>query len=249
MDSEHRHELEENELAGWLTEKVEWVQAKLPQIVVSIIALIAAVAGWAAYSNNAEAQRAESWRSYSLAVGGVNPSLEGLQQAATDNAGTEVEAWSRITWADGKLLNGASSYLRDRVKSEEDITDAEAAYKELLSAKNSDIADRATFGLARILEIRGDLDAAREHYGRVSGPFAQLAADRAEELASEKVIAGYAWITQTSAASSDTTTDESSMDVASEETEEDADATLDALLENIAEEVEEATEEAAPAQE
>lgn len=264
MDSEHRHELEENELAGWLTEKVQWVQAKLPQIVVSIIALIAAIAGWSAYSNNAEAKRAESWRSYSLAVGGVNPSLEALQLAATENPGTEVETWSRITWADGQLFNGANYYLRDRIKSEEALTEAETAYKELVSAKNTEIADRAAYGLARILDLRGDLDAAREQYARVGGPFAELAADRAEELASEKVIASYAWITQTSAAPTDTATGDrpdltpDAIDLPADEETEDPDATLDALLEDIAtdaaeetvEEItEEAGEEAAPDQE
>ena len=264
MDSEHRHELEENELAGWLAEKVAWVQAKLPQIVMSLIALVAAVAGWAAYTNNAEASRAESWRSFSLAVEGLRPNLEALQQAASENPGTQVEAWSRITWADGRLWAGANYYLRDRTKSDEALTDAETTYKELQSAKNAEIADRAAYGLARVLEARGDLEAAREQYGRVGGPFAQLAAERAEELASDKVVGSYAWITQTSAAPTDPsavtrpdmTPDAIALpsgDEASGDEEADPDATLDALLEGIAEDVEKAvsetTEEAAPVQE
>ncbi len=245
MDSEHRHELEENELAGWLTEKVEWVQSNLPLIVASLIALIAAVAGWAAYANNAEAKRADSWRTFTLAVEGVRPSLEALQQAADENPGTEVEQWARVTWADGRLWQGANVYLRDRTQAEEALAEAEATYKTLLSAKNPEIADRATYGLARILEMRGDLEAAREQYSRVGGPFAEIAAARAEALGSDRVKASYAWITQTTAAPSgpttgerpDLTPDDIALPGASDETA-DPDATLDALLEDIAADVE-----------
>ena len=260
MDSEHRHELEENDLDKWLAEKLKMIQAIWPQLVTGLVALLVAAGGWAYYSSQAEAQRADSWRTFTLAVEGVRPSLEALQQAADENPGSEVETWSRITWADGRLWQGANIFMRNRSDSDKALTEAEDTYKTLLSARNSEIADRAAYGLARIYEMRGDLEAAREQYGRVGGPFAEIAAARAEELATDKTVASYAWITQTAATPSrgasgerpDLTPDAIALPGESDETA-DPDATLDSLLEDIAADAEEATEEtteeAAPVEE
>lgn len=226
MDSEHRHELEDNALAIWLADKIEAIKPHLTTIVAGVLAAVAAVVGWSAYKSTAAAGRADAWRSFALAVEGARPSLEGLRQAADENSGTVVEDWSLITWADGRLLSAANGYLADRDGALAAMQEAEDAYESLASSPLAEVRDRAAYGLARLYEMRGELDAAREQYARVGGPFAELASDRAAELASGRVADDYAWITQASTAAPPAT--DGASDAA-----EDAAGDFDDLLENF----------------
>lgn len=194
MDSEHRHELEENALANWLDEKIETLKPQLPAIVAALVVAVGGVVGWSVYRQSTDDALGAQWRAFTLAMEGRSPSLDMLKQAAVDHPNTGVEEWAEITWADGRLYAAAQLYFRQRSQSDEALAEAKGAYESLLSASNPEVADRAAYGLARALEMQGDLEAAREQYGRVAGPFATLAAERAEELTSSRVASDYEWI-------------------------------------------------------
>ncbi|MEO1495783.1 MAG: hypothetical protein AAFV43_01405 [Planctomycetota bacterium] len=195
MDSEHRHELEENVLAKWLEEKVETIKPQLPVIVTVLIAAVAGTVGWSAYQRSAEDATGGQWRSFTLAMEGQNPSLDALKQTALDYPDTGVAEWADITWADGRLWEASNQYLRDRTSALELVAEAKATYETLERASNPEVADRASYGLARALELEGDFAAAAEQYGRVGGPFALLAERRAEDLQDDEAKTEYGWLT------------------------------------------------------
>lgn len=239
MDSEHRHELEENSLATWLGDKIESLKPHAPTIGVGVVAVIAGVIGLNGWRTAAASAEADRWRDFAVAVEGATPNLEMLKQAAETNAGTAVEEWSEITWADGRLFEASSSYFRSREKADEAAEEAIAAYESLVSAKDRNVAERANFQLGRAYELQGKLDEAAKQYARVTGAFAAVAQARAEELESNKVKRAYEWITATSTASASTTIDPSENVLGGIEPDEielpevdaaDADATLDDLL-------------------
>lgn len=200
MDSQHRHDLEENSLAKWLEREIEAIKPKLPGILIGVIAVVGGVLGWSAYKDSAQAQKAESWRDYSLALEGVRPNLSVLKQTAEEHPDSSVEDWSLITWADGRLWNAATLYMRDRAKADEALTEAEETYQGLINASSGVVVGRANFGLGRVLEMKGDLEGASDQYNKVSGMFAEIAKERAEVLATASAKKSYAWITKIEAA-------------------------------------------------
>lgn len=242
MDSEHRHELEENDLAKWLEDKIEQIKPRLPAVGVGIVAVIAALVGltgWKASTAQAEAGR---WRQFSNAIEKLTPDLNMLKGAAEANPGTPVAEWSEVTWADGKLFQASTGYFRNRETADTNLDEAVGAYKKLLAAKDRDVAARANFQLARAYEMQGELEEAIKQYGRVTGAFEEVAQARAEELASPKVAASYEWITATKTASATSAIDSllGSDELTPDDIDvpEDSDAELQALLDTAQQEVE-----------
>lgn len=241
MDSQHRHELEENSLAKWLEREIESLKPKMPAILVGVIALIGGSLGWSAYQDSMQAQQAEAWRDFSLGLEGVRPNLSVLKQTAEEHPETSVEEWSLITWADGRLWNAATLYMRDRAKADTALEEAEATYGSLTNAANGDIVGRANYGLGRVLEMKGELEEAIKKYNKVSGMFAEIAKERAEVIATSNVKKSYAWITKVQAAPAAEEGEASDADLNAEEAI-DPTTTLDDLLRDSIDTTEEGDE-------
>ncbi len=229
MDSEHRHELEENALAKWLEREIKAIKPQLPLIIGILIAIGAGIFGYNAWKNYQEQEVAKQWRDFSVAVTGQRPDLDTLQSAIEDNPGTDVEEWSKITLADGKTFQASLAFMTDRAKSEELLAEAEEVYNLMLDESSvRDIKGRANFGLARIHEMRGELDKASEQYDKVQGMFKEIATERAEYLTSDVARSNSEWLNGVVAATTtETDTEEDTVDP--EETI-DPDAALDDLL-------------------
>lgn len=255
MDSEHRHELEENVLAGWLAKKVEGIKPQLPAIAVGAVVLIAGLIGLNGYRASAEAARADRWRDFAVAVEGAQPDESLLQQAMDANPGTPVAEWAEITWADGRLFDAANGFFRERKAADASVEKAIAAYERLIKAKDRNVAERANFQLARALELQGKLDEAAKQYARVTGAFATVAKNRAEELESASVKDAYSWITATANGPAATELGAGidgfePDDIALPEVDAaDADATLQDLLDTVEQEVDAAADAEAAAEE
>lgn len=199
MDSEHRHDLEENALARWLAEQIDQIKPQLPTLLLLAFLALAVGVGWSVYTRTASASRADAWRDYSLAIEDPQQQNVDSLQRAMDSDDADVMEWSTITFADGRVWQAANLYLVNREESDKALDEAEDFYNALVRAGNEEISDRAVYGLARVYEMRGNLDKARDQYAKVRGPFAEIAANRAEELASPRVVEDYAWLTHTEA--------------------------------------------------
>ncbi len=249
MDSQHRHELEENALAKWLTGKVEAIKPQLPAILLGVIVLVAAIIGVNSWKTSSAAAKADRWSDFAVALEQGNPDLIDLKSAADKNPGTAVADWADVTWADGKLYQASQTFFSNRTEADKAIEEAIAVYERLAQSGDRDIAERASFQLGRALELQGKLDDAIKQYGRVTGAFAAVAKSRIEQLETDSVKQSYEWITasKTGAAPAVTGATGGVLDSLDPDniplpdmTAEEAESTLDALLQDT--ETEETTE-------
>ena len=198
MDSEHRHELQENMLARWLGPRIEAIQPHLPTIILGFVGAMAATMAWNYYKQTSSEADEVSWQAYSIAMdtGASERSLLALEQVGEDHADSPAAAWAAVTWADGQLMMATGSYLTNRTFAEEALAKATDKYEALLADTSTDkiVRDRAHFGMAKLKELTGDIEGAREHYGQVGGAFEELASARAEALADEKIQADVEWL-------------------------------------------------------
>lgn len=202
MDAEHRHELQENALANWLADLIDKVQPQLPVIALGAGAALVGWFGWSSWSDSSDAVEESAWQSYSIAVNSGVPNLPVLKQVAEDHTGTTVVPWADITWADGRLMMASQALLRDRAQASPALDEAEAKYQALVASGSTPVRvrDRAHFGLARVAELRGDVEAAIAAYEQVGGAFEPIAENRVEELADERVKADVEWLASADAA-------------------------------------------------
>lgn len=242
MDSQHRHELEENALATWLADKVEAIKPHLPALLLGVIALVVAIIGVNSWKNSSAAAKADQWSDFAVALEQGNPDLVDLKSAADKNPGTAVADWSDVTWADGKLFQASQTFFSNRSEADKAIEEAIAVYQRLAPSRDRDIAERAGFQLGRALELQGKLDDAVKQYGRVTGAFAAVAKNRIEQLETDSVKQSYEWITASKTAASSATSgaaggvldnlDPDNIPLP-DMTAEEAESTLDALLQDV----------------
>lgn len=197
MDSQHRHELAENELAHWLEDFIENVKPYATLILIGVIGAVALFVAWGYYSDSSKASRAADWSLYTMtALEGV-PRMSTLETAALelDDAGAPAN-FASITWAEGKLYEASESVLTDREKAAAAADDARQKFERLLKANgvSQEIRNRAQFGLARSYEIDGDYEKAIAAYKETKGVFAELASQRAEELGKKSLQDDLAWL-------------------------------------------------------
>ncbi|TWT90642.1 hypothetical protein Mal64_10360 [Pseudobythopirellula maris] len=242
MDSEHRHELNENVLAKGISRVWENYGQHATVGIIACVAVVAGLVSMNVYKQSDKAIRSAAWSGYQIAMEDARPNLAVLSQTAEEYPGEPVADWSSITWADGKLWTASTTWLRNRASAEEALATAEETYERLTGSGDDVVANRALLGLARVNELRGDLDQASDYYGKVRGAFADMAAERAEQLAKPSVQSSYAWLSgvETPGAAIDElgpgTTDAKPDDLAMPEETIDPDAALQGIYDSYDEE-------------
>lgn len=197
MKSEHRHELETNELSAGLAKSIETVKPITGQILTVVGVLLGLYAGFSIWNAQTEETEREAWEAYAMATDSSDPEMKGLQRVAGDEkyAGTKMSEWAYVGWADRQVLNAMRYYFLDREKTEEILRSAEGIYQGFSKdASDPEVLNRARFGLARVYELQNKVDKAKEQYLTVRGNFQPQAAARAEHLASEDVKQTYDWL-------------------------------------------------------
>lgn len=207
MKSKHRHELETNWLATKLGEFIEDVRPYSSTIFGAVVVAIVAFVALSYFTGATSARQSEAWSSYNEAVEGVIPNLEELRLAAEQHAGSEMQRWADMTWADGHVWMAARDYLFNHATATENLNRAAGTYRKLLEdATDAQIESRAHFGLGRVYEMRGELDKAREEYLSVRGGFQELAEVRAKALEETKTKEAYDWLVSAQASRQQTPT-------------------------------------------
>jgi hypothetical protein len=99
------------------------------------------------------------------------------------------------TWADGQVLTAATHFIYNRTASLEALDRATSAYQSILqTSDNARLLNRAHLGLARVYEIRNEVDRARDEYLKVGGGYAEYAKQQAERLARPQTKDAIAWL-------------------------------------------------------
>lgn len=197
MKSEHRHELQTNELSAGLARWVDKVKPFTGQIVTGLVLLALAYAGLTAWdAQSAEKERA-AWDAFALATDTSDPEMQSLQRVAGDEqyAGTKMQEWAYVGWADRQVLNAMGSYLFDREKTNDRLRNVSGIYEGMAkSATDPQVRNRARFGLARVYELQNKLDEAYEQYLLVQGDLQPHASERVKRLDSEEVREACSWL-------------------------------------------------------
>lgn len=195
MDSEHRHELQENALADWVAVQIERARPHVPAIIGAAIVGVLGILGLNYWNSSQADARAEAWRLYSDAMVTGVPS-QSLLERASDGAHPAVADWSAVTLADMQLLEATNLFFTDAAATKAALEKAEALYKGLVGAADPMIDSRGRLGLARIAELQGDATKAIDLYKAVVGPMTEVAKERIERLAKPEAAESLAWLAE-----------------------------------------------------
>ena len=165
MDSEHRHELKENDLAVAMTSLKDWWANHQMKVLGGAVLLAAIILGirWmsASATNSRDAEQ------YELATA---PSPEAYRALASATGNDSVQVQANLRGADAILPllrkpigTGPETITADRRKKL--LDEAETMYKAALAdATHPLVKIKAHLGLASLSETRGDWAKAKEHY-------------------------------------------------------------------------------------
>ncbi len=198
MKTERRHELQTNDLADWMGEKIEDLKPYSTAIWGTVLAVLAVIVALVYWSRKSEAQLERTWDSYFNARN--EPTPEGLKTVAEAHPKTPAGLWSRLTLADVQLSKGVNALFEDRTEGQEALKEAVEAYEYVIAnaPRDSLLAERATFGLGEALESQNELDKARAQYEAVEanwpdGAFSTQAKQRLADLDKASTKQFYDW--------------------------------------------------------
>lgn len=197
MNTERRHELEDNSLVHGIT---SWSERLRPytSALLGIAAFLLAIYVVGSLWNNYQRSRdQEAWYAYQRAIFQGDPEGKELQRLANseDHQGTLMQEWAFMSWADRQLLQASFQYLNDRNGAKERLSRIASIYGQIAdNASTPELKNRARLGLARISEMEGDLDEAKSQYALVDGALAAVAQERVKQLESGSADETIAWL-------------------------------------------------------
>jgi hypothetical protein len=195
MKSEHRHQLETNWLAKRLNVVIERFGPYASTVAGIVVAIVLVMLVWLYVAGSSSARHSEAWDEFNQAILEPRPNVERLRVVAEEHSGTEMQLLADVTWADSQVWLAARNYLYDRTGAMQALEKATSRYESVLGTSNDErLLNRARLGLARIHELRGELDKARAEYLKVGGGYEQYAKAQAERLATPESKETYAWL-------------------------------------------------------
>jgi hypothetical protein len=200
MKTERRHELQENELANWLGEKLATLRpygkAILGVLVLALVALI--IVNY--LRGRGERMREAGWSAYFEAMTGANP--EAFEEISQVYPGTDAAGWAMQRAADLHLDEALRQMFQDREAAKEEIDAARDLYEKILAASSDPmLQQRATYGLAKCLESQGDFTEAAKQYEQIASrwsdsAFAELAQQRLQQIQQPGTRQWYNWFAE-----------------------------------------------------
>jgi tetratricopeptide (TPR) repeat protein len=200
MKTERRHELQENELANWLGDKLDvlrpYSKAILGVLVLAVVALL--LVNFVRGRN--ERMSEAGWSAYFEAMTGRSP--EAFEEVADTYPGTAAAGWAMQRAADLHLDEALQQLFQDREAAAQEIEDARELLQKILDTTDDPLLQqRATFGLAKCLEAQGDFEEAKAKYEQVvsrwpNTTFAQLAQQRIEQIQQPATRQWYSWFAE-----------------------------------------------------
>jgi hypothetical protein len=184
MKSQERHELETNALAKLLAEWGERLAPYSSHILFGIVALVAAVAIWRLSASAWSGGGSEGWDNIATTMVEPRPDLSSLKTTGEDFKGNPEGELARLLMADSDLYTAGYQFLAEKDDAVKRLASAKETYDELAKgAKDPIIRERAKLGLARAIEMDGNIEEAIAAYKEVGGIYKESAEARATMLA------------------------------------------------------------------
>ena len=197
MNSKHRHELQQNELAAYLSKVNEALDPH--KNVIAAVAGLLLVGGfaWTFYRTQETEKRSDA--TLRLIQASAANDAEPLQVVSDSYPGTTAADWARLYQGERYLAEGMQTLYRDRQLAEDLLTDAQAVFLSAsASTKDRVLKSRAHLGVARAAESMGMVEEAIEAYRDViaageSDAMIEKAEARIERLENPKTEQFFAW--------------------------------------------------------
>lgn len=206
MDSQHRHELQQNELGKLTNKAVPFFEKHGWQVIAVLGIVVAGLAIGAYWFTESSATSSESWTQLDKVLHQPNASAGDYAAIAEKHPGSAVAGWARLKEADDYLDSGLQAAFSNRDASQSDLKSAQEAYQKLAAGGPGilpEIRERALFGLARSQEALsdGNTDEVVKTYTRLLKEFPEsiftaIVNDRIKALESASSKDFYAWFKQ-----------------------------------------------------
>lgn len=186
MKSEERHKLQHNVLADWIAKSIKAVQPHLNSIAVGVLAVLLAVTGYYAWTKMSAASSQQSWDEFNAALGKSDVTM--FTEVTTGFPKSKAAYAAALVAGDMHLAQGCEQLFTNKAVGNQELTKAVESYETVLAGSGeSSLRERATYGLARAREAKGELDAAVELYQSITtkwakGTYAVAAAKRMKDL-------------------------------------------------------------------
>lgn len=186
MKSERRHELQHNELAEWLAKSVETIKPYQNILLTALAAVLIAVLGYTWWSRESAAQATQAWDELNAVIESGN--VTKLAQVIDDYPDTNVAYTAAVVLADSHLGEGCARLFISKAPAQDELSKAIKRYDSVRQqCQTPSLLERATFGLARAKEAKGDLGPAEKLYEEIAakwpgGAYSAAASQRLADL-------------------------------------------------------------------
>ena len=193
MDSKHRHELEQNELAKWLISQYEdWIRPNSSWLGYAVLGLLVVIAVIFATARVNTWNRNAEWKDFYIALSAEDPNA--ALDAVAQSTRSVVGAHARLALAQRQLSEGCITAFSDKTESIVLLEKAMATFQQVQKATNDPmILQEAGFGLGYCREtlagvrVGDDITKAEEEYQQVierwkDGFMGQLAQQRLAQI-------------------------------------------------------------------
>ena len=166
MNSEHRHELNQNVLSTFIGDKLKKVEPYSKGIAIGFAVVVFAVVGAGLYQNSATMAKSDA--TLELLQNANGGDAEALAAVGDRYTKTPAGALARLYEADTNLSAGITALFTDREDGETKINDAVKAYRDVTTTvKDRLLVSRANLGMGRALESIGKVEDAISAYKQV----------------------------------------------------------------------------------
>jgi tetratricopeptide (TPR) repeat protein len=194
MKSERRHELEHNELSDWLANFIEKVKPYSNSILSGALigVLLLVVLGFWKYRT--EQSTAQAWNAFYNASGS---SADELIDMAEEYSSSPAGQWAMLLAGDRYRMFGFEQLFTNKEAGINELAKADECYQYLLTgSRNSELRQRALFGLGQVAEAKAELEKAQKYYEQLThnfpeGPFSAIANSRLDDLKRPETISFY----------------------------------------------------------
>ncbi len=197
MKSEHRHELQRNDLGQIALQAKPWMEQHGMTLLGGVVVVLVAIVGWLVWSSQPPAD-AEAWNKLNTAQ-----TVDDFGAIADKSPDTLAGAWARLRMAELNLEEGMMKAFTDRELALKDLKRAHEEFDQVLSGKVSlpeGARQRALLGLARCMEVTcdGATEPAIEVYQKLITDFPKTiyrssVEERIKELKTGGAKEFYAW--------------------------------------------------------
>jgi hypothetical protein len=173
-------------LADWLANVFETIQPYQNAVLAVVVAVLIAMVGYAWWARESANEAAQAWSSLATILDSGN--MGKLASVAEDYPNTNAAHMAAVVLADYRLGEGCNRLFSNKSTAQTELSKAIDLYQRISAGcRVPSLTERATFGLARAYEAKGDLAPAENFYNELvttwpEGAYTSAAKERLADL-------------------------------------------------------------------